>query len=488
MISFTFRELAEITGGELVQLDFAATTRATPAIDSRTIATAGRDTFFCAFKGESIDGNLFAESAIAAGAEFVLTESDLNLPSIKVENVLEALTKLASAARRRLSAKVIGITGSQGKTTTKEMLRAILETQGRVVSPPGSFNNEIGVPLTLLNADETTDFVIVEMGARHTGDIAHLTDIAAPHVGVVLVVGTAHLGEFGSIEKLAATKAELINHLADGATAILGDYDSYTPTFGAGRDLTRIIFGEQSRDAVRAADVELRGGRAHFDLVAPDGRAAVSLKILGAHHIANALAAAAVAHALGLAVESSAVALSEAELTTKWRMELHEVSGVSLINDAYNANPESMAAALVTTSLMAQESGGLAWAFLGKMHELGASEVERHREIGRLASRLHIDQLVQVGEVNFLPSGTTELDGMAVTSVANVSEAMKIAKFIQPGDVVLVKASRAEGLEKLAEELIAFCEVLDGTAIAGTAIAGAAIDGTEVSEGEEQHP
>ena len=460
MITFSFEEIAHITGGILHHLDPKAHTRANPVIDSRAISTTSGPTFFCAFRGESIDGNSFSAAAIAAGAEFVLTESELDLPSIKVANLLEALTELARVARPRLNAQVIGITGSQGKTTTKELLRAVLSTRGAVVAPPGSFNNELGVPLTLLSAGEDTRFVIAEMGARHTGDIAHLTDIAQPDVGVVLVVGTAHLGEFGSIEKLAATKAELIDHLADGAIAVLGDYDAFTPTFGSTRNLKRIIFGEQASDTVRAADIELRGGRAHFDLVAPDGRAATTLKLLGAHHIANALAAAAVGYALGISVETIAVALSEAEVATRWRMELQEVAGRTIINDSYNANPESMSAALRTAALMTQESGGSCWAFLGKMHELGASEVERHLEIGRLASTLHIDQLVEVGDIHYLPAGTVELDGMVLTKVTGVDEAMRIAEFIQPGDLVIIKASRAEGLEQLAEKLVKYFETV----------------------------
>ena len=452
MISFTFAEIAQITSGELIQLDAGTSTTASPVIDSRRID--GSEQFFCAFNGESVDGNDFAQNAIERGAKFILTEKALDLPSIKVADVQTALTALARVARSRLAAKVIGITGSQGKTTTKELLREVLATQGAVIAPEGSFNNELGLPLTVLSADANTRFVILEMGARHTGDIAYLTDIAQPDVGVVLVVGSAHLGEFGSIEKLAATKAELIEHLPDGAIAVLGDYDPYTPTFGANKSLRRIIFGEKAHDEIRAADIELRGGRAHFDLVAPDGRATVGLKVLGEHHIANALAAAAVGSALGIGVETIAVALSEAELSTKWRMELHEVGGRTLINDSYNANPESMAAAIKTAALMTQESGGSCWAFLGKMHELGASEVESHLEIGRLASRFHIDHLVEVGGVHFAPAGTKELDGMDLLRAADVDEAMRFAEFIQPGDLVVVKASRAEGLEKLAQKLL----------------------------------
>ncbi len=451
MIALSLGEIASIVGGVPHNLDVSRVTSAAPIIDSRK---AKSGTFFCAFKGKNQDGNQFAEAAIDAGAEFVLTTAALGVPSIQVDDVGRALSVLAKEVRTRISAKVIGITGSQGKTTTKDLLRAVLSTKGEVIAPEGSFNNELGVPLTLLGATEKTAFVILEMGARHTGDIAHLCSIAKPNIGLVLVVGSAHVGEFGSVEKLAATKAELIDTLSDAGIAILGDYDAYTPTFGSSRRIKRIIFGENAHDNVRAADIELRSGRAHFDLVTPDGRAGCSLRLVGAHHVANALAAAAVGFACGISPELLAGALSTAEVASKWRMELHEVNGVTVINDSYNANPESMAAALRTASLLAQESGGSCWALLGKMHELGASEVESHLEIGRLASELHIDHLVEVGEVRFAPSAESAIGEMEIHRCA-ASEAVQIfLPYISEGDVIVIKASRAEQLDRLAEELI----------------------------------
>ena len=451
MIPLTIGELAKIVDGTIHQINQERITSAIPVIDSRKV-TSG--TFFCAFQGETVDGNTFAAAAIKSGAEFILTEALIPFPSIQVADVTAALSALAAVVRSRISAKVIGITGSQGKTTAKELLKVVLATQGEVIAPEGSFNNELGVPLTLLRATAKSSYVILEMGARHSGDIAHLSTIAQPDIGVVLVVGTAHLGEFGTLEKLAATKAEMIDGLRDTGIAILGDYDQFTPTFGATRPLKRIIFGEKPTDDVRAADIELRSGRAHFDIVTPDGRARTALRLVGAHHISNALAAAAVGFACGIGVEVIASALSTAEVGARWRMELHEVGGCTLINDTYNANPESMAAALRTAALLAQESGGSCWAFLGKMHELGASEAESHLEIGRLASELHIDHLVEIGEAHFAPPMSEALGEMTVHRT-ELSEAVGLfLPHISHGDVIVIKASRAEHLDQLAEEFV----------------------------------
>ena len=231
------------------------------------------------------------------------------------------------------------MTGSQGKTTTKDLLAHILSTAGETVAPEGSLNNEIGVPLTLLRSTSQTRFCVVEMGARHRGDIAHLVAIAQPNVGAVLVVGSAHLGEFGSREGIALAKGEMVADLRPGATAVLGTYDEFTPRMPTPAGVKRLTFGETMDCDIRATDIEFREGRAHFDLVTPGGRETVGLQLLGMHQVANALAAAAIATALNLPIESIAAALSTAETMSKWRMELREAGDVALINDAYNANP-----------------------------------------------------------------------------------------------------------------------------------------------------
>ena len=458
MISLTIAEIAKAIGAEISGLDPSAIITEYPVIDSRD-AHAG--TFFVALPGEKMDGNDFAEAALSAGARFAISTRAVSGPTLVVSNTLEALQALAAFARSHATkCSFIGITGSQGKTTTKELLGHILTTQGETVVPTGSFNNEIGVPLTILRCTDETAYCVLEMGARHQGDIAALCQIARPTIGAVLVVGSAHLGEFGSREKIAQTKGELIDSLPDGGIAVLGSYDEFTPTMGASRsDISRLSFGASAGCAVRAADIEMREGRAHFDLVTKAGRAAVSLRLIGPHQISNALAAAAIATALNVPIETIAAALSTADSSSKWRMELHEVGSYVLINDSYNANPESMAAALQTLRLFAQERGGSSWAFLGKMHELGESERESHAEIGRLADRLGIDHLVGVG-TDLYSVATEEL---TIHRCADRSEAIAIASHISGGDSLLVKASRAEGLDLLANELLELLHIRSET-------------------------
>jgi UDP-N-acetylmuramoyl-tripeptide--D-alanyl-D-alanine ligase len=295
------------------------------------------------------------------------------------------------------------------------------------------------------------------MGARHQGDIAYLANIAKPSIGLVLSVGKAHLGEFGSREVIAATKSELIQSLPKDGFAILGSYDELTPHMADNLEINKVSFGEKSTCQVRAADIEVREGRAHFDLVTKDGRAPVSLQLLGLHQISNALGAAAVATVVGVPLEVIAAALSTAEVSSKWRMEIIEEDDLLLINDSYNANPESMAAALRTLALIAQERGGLSWAFLGKMHELGASSTAEHQEIGRLVTEIGIDHLVSVGTEDYLTGitqgelteGETQLHYFSTRD-----EALSMVENFTRGDVVLVKASRAEELNLLTDALI----------------------------------
>lgn len=454
MITRDFKTLAEVVGGTLVGLDPNDTTSAIPVLDSRK-ASAG--TFFVALAGERVDGNDFAAQAIAAGAEFALMSVNAGVPAIVVNDVAAALTTLAAYVREALpECTFIAITGSQGKTTTKDLVGQVLAQAGETIVPEGSLNNDLGVPLTILRCSEQTRFCVLEMGARHVGDIARLVNFAKPRIGVVLVVGSAHVGEFGSREAIARAKSEIVSELPAGSTAILGSYDPFTPEMKTKDGVKRVSFGEVATATVRAADIEIRSGAAHFDLVAPTGRANVVLKILGEHQIANALAAAAIALECGMSVEQVAAALSEAEISSKWRMEIHQAGDVVVINDSYNANPESVAAALKTLVLLAQESGGNAWAYLGKMHELGELERESHLGIGRLASELGVDHLVCVGtDLYFAGLGLGEEASMSVHNALTQERALELAAHLEGGDVVLVKASRAEHLDELAEKLVA---------------------------------
>ena len=453
MISLTFAEIAEITSGKVLNADGSITTSAYPIINSKL---ASAETFFAAFVGENVDGHDFIEDAMTRGAQFALVSKDCKYPAIKVDDVQVALTKLATYVRTKLpSLIVIGITGSQGKTTTKDLLRHVLSVAGETVAPQESLNNELGVPLLILQCTEKTKYCIVEMGARHLGDIAHLAQIAQPNIGVVLGVGKAHVGEFGSREIIAKTKSELITGIASDGIAILGTYDEFTPKMVVPSGVKTLFFGEKNNCEIRAADIEVREGRAHFDLVTPKGRASVSLQLLGLHQISNALATAAVATALDIPIDSISAALSTAEVSSKWRMEISTVGEIVLINDSYNANPESMSAALRTLALISQETGGVSWAFLGKMQELGESSASEHAAIGRLATEIGIDHLVAIGNREFLDDlADGDVGGeSAVHYFENKESALSLVEHLAPGDVVLVKASRAGEFNLLADAI-----------------------------------
>ena len=446
MITLTAGEIALLVGGELL-CDRDLLISKAPVFDSR-LATPG--CFFLALKGENADGHEFAADAYRNGAMFSLTSQRIDGPCIVVKDVLEALSILAAFIRKRLDKLVvIGITGSQGKTSTKDLLTHMLGAVGPTVAPAGSFNNDLGLPITLLQCDDRTRFCILEMGARHMGDIARLCEIAKPNIGVVLTVGTAHIGEFGSREVIAQTKGELIASLDKDGIAILGTYDEFTPKMASLHQGQVILFGEKADIQVRAADVEMREGRPHFDLVTPAGRDAVGMRAVGAHQVANALAVAAVGTALALPLELIASSLSTAEISSKWRMELHESADLLIINDAYNANPESMSAAMRALVLFAQERGGSAWAFVGKMNELGQTQAPQSAAIGALAVELGIDHLVEINA----PEYGEPVGAMVIHQRPTIESALDLVDYFAPGDVVLVKASRSQGFEVLAESL-----------------------------------
>jgi UDP-N-acetylmuramoyl-tripeptide--D-alanyl-D-alanine ligase len=446
MITLTAGEIALLVGGE-VFCDKDLLVSKAPVFDSR-LATPG--CFFLALKGENADGHEFAAEAYRNGSMFSLTSQRIDGPCIVVKDVLEALSILAAFVRKRLDKLiVIGITGSQGKTSAKDLLTHMLGAVGPTVAPAGSFNNDLGLPITLLQCDDRTRFCILEMGARHMGDIARLCEIAKPNIGVVLTVGTAHIGEFGSREIIAKTKGELIESLGKDGVAILGTYDEFTPKMASLHQGEVILFGESADNEVRAADIEMREGRPHFDLVTPAGRDAVGMRVVGAHQVSNALAVAAVGTALSLPLELIASSLSTAEISSKWRMELHESADLLIINDAYNANPESMSAAMRALVLFAQERGGSAWAFVGKMNELGQTQAPQSAAIGALAVELGIDHLVEINA----PEYGEPVGAMVIHQRPTIESALDLVEYFAPGDVVLVKASRSQGFEVLAESL-----------------------------------
>jgi UDP-N-acetylmuramoyl-tripeptide--D-alanyl-D-alanine ligase len=448
MIPLQASAIAKIVGGELHGVDLLVTQA--PVLNS---ADAIDGSLFLALKGENVDGHDFADDAFTRGAVVALVSKPIKGNYILVDDVTKALGALAHHVRITLTDLiVIGITGSQGKTTTKELLASVLSGVAETVAPSGNFNNDLGAPISLLRCTDKTRYCIVEMGARHLGDIAKLAEMAQPNIGVVLKVGSAHVGEFGSVELIAKTKSEMISSLNESAVAILGNYDPYTPAMAALHKGKSVLFGEDVSCAIRATDIEFREGRAHFDLVTPEGRSPVGLRIIGLHQVANALAVAAIATELGLSLDQISGGLSTAESNARWRMEITELPGVLLINDSYNASPEAMSAALSTLSLFAQERGGQSWAFLGKMNELGESSQSDHAAIGTLAQELGIDHLVCVGA----PEYAAAMDKNGSTSIHicdNKAQALAIAENLHHGDVLLIKASRSEKLEELADAI-----------------------------------
>jgi UDP-N-acetylmuramoyl-tripeptide--D-alanyl-D-alanine ligase len=355
---------------------------------------------------------------------------------------------------------VIGLTGSQGKTSTKDMIAQVLAPYGPTVAPKGSFNNELGHPLTALQADEKTRYLVAEMGAAHIGDIAYLTRITPPRIGLVLNVGVSHLGEFGSRDAIAQAKGELIEAVLPGGIAVLNADDPRVAAM-AGRTQEKVLtFGEAPDADVRATGIALDdNGRAGFTLHLAGNELPVQLQLIGEHQVSNALACAAVTHAVGLTAEQIADGLNSAGNVSRWRMEVTErPDGVTVINDAYNANPDSVRAALKALVAIGRTRGARTWAVLGEMRELGTAAAEEHDAIGRLAVRLDVNRLVAVTEparpiqLGASLEGSRGNDSAYADSIEAALELLSAE--LRPGDVVLVKASRAAGLERLAAALL----------------------------------
>jgi len=424
--------------------------------DSRLITPGG---LFVAFAGEQADGHEHAAAAVDAGAVAAVVTRPVAVPHVLVGDGLAAMAALATEVARHLSATVIGITGSSGKTSTKDLVAALVERAGPTIAPPGSFNNELGHPYTVLRADASTRFLVLETSARGIGHIRALTRIAPPRIGVVLNVGSAHLGEFGSREAIATAKGELVEALpaaTDGGVAILNGDDPLVARM-ANRTRARVVtVGESPGVDVRADQVRLDDlGHATFRLSAPAGTTTVALPLVGGHHVGNALAAAAVAMECGLSVPAIAETLSAAGPRSRWRMELVErADGVVVINDAYNANPESVRAALKTLAAIGRARPARTLAVLGEMAELGADAADEHDAIGRLAVRLDISRLIAVGAAARPMAHGAALEGSwdgESTWVADSDAALTLLQHeLRPGDVVLVKASRAASLERIA--------------------------------------
>lgn len=461
MIALSLAEIAAVVGGQTYDIPDPALQVTGPVVrDSREVESGS---LFVAFVGERVDGHDYAGAVIAAGAAAVLASRPVGVPAIVVDDVQTALGALARHVVERLGATLVALTGSAGKTSTKDLIAQVLRSKAPTVFTPGSLNNEIGLPLTALSATEETKFLVLEMGARGIGHIRYLTELTPPKIGLVLNVGTAHIGEFGGREQIAQAKGELVESLPEDGAAILNADDPLVRAMASRTKARVILFGESDEADVRAENVRLtESGQPSFSLRTPSGCSDVTMRLYGEHHVSNALAAAAVAHELGMSADEIARALSEAGSLSRWRMEVTErPDGVTVVNDAYNANPESMRAAL--RALAAMGKGRRTWAVLGQMAELGDEALAEHDAVGRLAVRLNVGKLVAVGgrEASWLQLGAYNEGSWGEESV-HVSDAQAAVDLLRselrPGDVVLVKASRSVGLERVALALLA-----DGT-------------------------
>lgn len=471
MIAFTAAEIAEITNGRL---------DADPGITPLSVVTDSRDStpgsLYVAKPGEHADGHDYVAAAFTAGATLALVERPVSAPdgtpypSVLVPDAVLAMGALAAEAVRRIRAAraregseltVVGITGSAGKTTTKDLLAGILATQGNTVAPQGSYNGEIGVPLTVFRAGTETRYLVIEMGATGIGHIQYLAEMVKPDIGVVLAVGTAHAGEFGGVENIARAKGELVEALAPTGTAVVNLDDERVAAMRARTSASVLGFSAEGRGdaAVQALNADTNAaGHPEFDLQLPGAETGlhVSSRLIGAHHIGNLLAAAAAAWAAGVSGQDIASSLSFQTAASRWRMERTErPDGVTIINDAYNANPESMRAALRTLADLGR--GRRTWAVLGAMLELGEDSIREHTAVGTQVVRLNISRLLVVGRearalyVSAVQEGSWGDECLFAETVEEAHELLDAE--LQPGDLVLFKSSNSVGLRHLGDRI-----------------------------------
>ncbi len=468
MIALTLDEIAAVVNGRLVPGggdDGSTVVEGAVDTDSRLIRPAG---VFVAKPGEATDGHLFVGAAVEAGAALAIVEHQVEaeVSQIVVTDVIDALAELAREVVARVRAggglRIVGITGSNGKTTTKNLVARILRDEGETVAPRDSFNNEVGAPLTMLRVTHGTRYLVSELSARGPGELTRLAGLIEPDIGVVLMVGMAHGGLFGSIEATAAAKSELVQQVRPGGVAVLNADDprvAAMASIAADRDVAVRWFGHGPAADVRAQDVEATASGTTLIVTADGVSRPLRLRVLGAHHVANALAAIAVTTALGVSLDDAIARLETVELAERWRMQPLGSDEVRIINDAYNASPDSVAAALRTLAQITGP-GERTVAVLGAMSELGEFAGEEHDRIGELAVRLRIQRIVVVGDdarrIYLAAVGEGSWDSEAVF-FSTADEAYDyLTGELRAGDRVIVKSSKVAGLRFLGDRLGGF--------------------------------
>ena len=461
MISADVSQLANVIGAQLIGSGEVIVTGSVET-DSRLVTPGS---IFFAKPGEQADGHDFVADAKSRGAVVAVVEHpvDVDIAQLVVSSSVDALGVLASWLIGELKSagklKVVGITGSNGKTTTKNMLRAILSKVGNTIAPIESFNNRVGAPISILRADQNTDFLVVEMGAEGLGSIAYLAKMAQPDVAVILKVGMAHAGEFGGLEVTAKIKGELAEAVGENSQLVLNADDGLVAAMKNRTKAKVHWFGTSSEAQFWASEISLSKAGTSFVLNWPDGeKTPIQLSILGEHHIMNALAAATVSTLLGASKTQVVEALEAMELAERWRMQRFvRPDGVTVINDSYNASPDSMKAALQTLAQLGR-MGSRTVAVLGEMAELGEYSRHEHDSIGRLVVRLNIDQLVVVGEgAKLIHMGATQEGSWDGESqfFPSIAEALEYLRgILTDGDTVLVKSSKSANLRFLGDDLM----------------------------------
>ena len=458
MIRLTTGDIAGMTGGRLSDVDASAVVSSTVVVDSR-LAEPG--SMFVCVPGEHVDGHDFARTAAAAGAVVALAQRDVEAPAVIVDDTVAALGRVAAAVLTQLpDCHVVGVTGSSGKTSTKDLLGEVYSRGGQTIAPVGSFNNEVGFPLTVLRCDAGTRTLVAEYGARGRGHIAYLCGIARPRTALVLNIGAAHLGEFGSREAIAEAKGELVEALPSDGAAVLNADDPLVLAMRSRTTATVVTFGIDNDADVRVVDLTLDDlARPRFTLRTPAGDASVQLKLHGRHHAANAAAVAAAALHDGIALSDVVDALENASARSAHRMALlQRKDGLVVIDDAYNANPESTKAAVDALMRLASPQRRRSWAVLGEMRELGDDAEKLHVEVGGYAAAAGVDEIVAIGAAAPIAAGASAVAGWSGRArvVDDTTAATRVViEETQARDVVLVKASNTIQAWSVAEALVA---------------------------------
>jgi UDP-N-acetylmuramoyl-tripeptide--D-alanyl-D-alanine ligase len=452
MNPLTLSQIAQFAGASLSSAD-ETTVINKVSTDSRTVKPGE---LFVALRGENFEGHDFVEAAAKAGATAALV--DFNWPGsvpndfalLRAADTLQAYQTLAANYRRSLALKVLAITGSNGKTSTKDFAASVLARKFRVTKTEGNFNNHVGLPRTILEAISDNEVAVWEIGMNHPGEIARLAKIAAPDAAIITNIGVAHIEFMGSREAIAKEKGALAEAVGPKGTVILNADDRFSEEIAA-RTGARIVLAGTTGGSVQAIEIRQSAEGSEFTIVEGAHRCRAQLPVAGSHMVQNALLAVAAGRAFGLSLEECAAGLAAAPLT-KARLQIKEIGGVQFLDDSYNANPDSMKAALRT--LVELDIEGKRIAVLGEMRELGTESERGHREVGETAATLGVDRLITIGEAAELIAEGARTAGLnKVSSARSTGEAAKLlGEIAEPGDLVLIKGSRAARTEQVIEQ------------------------------------